>query len=1012
VLTNRLTRLRSAISLMVLLAVCISLLPAQRVSAQLTIPLTRGETTQVFLEWYTEHVNTGSKGVSVERLIVGRLLNNVTLPTPEMTTQLEAMNARYYKLLGARGADPAYRKSLPASTLARAMYDAAIQTPAFKDEVVTVYHELKHRVLDLTDLDFDGYTPQQRAVWQAVAEEGALSNAFNTLFGDTIDQALVRARTEPQFAKVWDKYFAPDGHLSIATFDAKTFLAAYPDTPIPQQVRDAVRPDGSMEISLADLEKLAKDEFGKINASIDDMQKTLVTLSAQQGELVDFMRDQQKRQAAQALAEAKAKEHQLRLEAASSTVSIVSTLVGLKYPERGRQIAVVGGSLIKVGDSLTGYVKTVAGMSALSASLSSVVLTGNVLGAVMNIVSLFGPQQPTPEQLILEEIGKLRQQVNELRTEMHTRFDQIDKELNAIYTSMHDRFNQIDLKLGKLTTSLAEIQQSLLTLAMTLNRMERNNFEYLDALGRRPLREAINGALGYQERTGLEMPYQPEFVNYENIFHSWGTINAFDALSAGPTERDYSDGQMLAELSAAPLDANLNYLNGWLQAHGMQPFATKRLPSPRDWAFASRAYAELGFEWPAHLKRIGGQRQAALDAVGNDLEQALQNISTIQTPNGPQGNAPLWNGLTDYYNAKLQGLDNALIASEAAYAGELQATLKRTVPLDLYGGLDQTLPYPYRPDDFTTITCGGQGVPESRLAAPQHLKNLIASYHRFALADYLRVSPLKVCVNAGWVNLDPPCVAGPGTCNRYGEIMVVLVVVADNTASLVRHPVVGPRRLHSDANIWSIIAPEWTTYWKRSFELNFQGRTPTPLSPEAARALESVSSATASKLAELQRAYANRLLGELTRGPVQASAVELAGAKKLLESFIILGLPQAVSNDDLMRSLLFSNEALIDDQKIASFYAPPAPSTTEAPSEAQLLDNPRVRLLQTGQKRREALSGLLTDYLGSISTENHLEDNALVAGSRFDLQLARTFADPNAPLPGQSQVVFLPLLRR
>jgi hypothetical protein len=585
-------------------------------------------------------------------------------------------------------------------------------------------------------------------------------------------------------------------------------------------------------------------------------------------------------------------------------VSIVSTLVGLKYPERGKQIAVVGQSLVRIYDAYAGWSKAVAGLNGLSkiGSLSTVVMTGNVLGAVMNIVSLFGPQQPPPEQIILEEIGKLRQQVNELRTEMHTRFDQVDKQLNAIYTAMNERFNLIDIQLGKINGNLQEIQQSLLTLGIQLNRMERNNVEYLDAIGRRPLREAMNGALSYKERTGVDMPYQPDFVAYENTFHTWGTVNAFDALSAGPTQRDYSDGQVLAELSAAPLDANLNYLNGWLQAHGMQPIATGRLPSPRDWAFASRAYAELGLDWPAHIRRISGPRQAALDAVGNDLQQALGNISTIQTPSGPQGNGPLFTGLTDYYNTKLQALDSALQGSEAAFVNEVQRSLNRSAPFDLYGGLDQSLAYPYQPDAFRTMTCGTEGMPEGGLATPRYLSNLVSAYNRFALADYLGVKPLKACVFGEWLSVEPPCPVYNPNCYRAGRMRVFILVYSDNVI-LARGELPDIPALY-DPNIWNKIAPSWESSWKRQFETMFANTpTPPPLTPAAAQQLEAVSSATATKLAELQRAHAGRVPSELSSGPLRARAVELAGAKKLLESFITLGLPRAIDNDDFLRSL-------------------------------------------------------------------------------------------------------------
>jgi hypothetical protein len=52
-----------------------------------------------------------------------------------------------------------------------------------------------------------------------------------------------------------------------------------------------MRPDGSVEISLAELEALTRTEFGKINTAIGDIRQTLDTLSAQQQDLVDFMND-------------------------------------------------------------------------------------------------------------------------------------------------------------------------------------------------------------------------------------------------------------------------------------------------------------------------------------------------------------------------------------------------------------------------------------------------------------------------------------------------------------------------------------------------------------------------------------------------------------------------------------------------------------------------------------------------------------------------------------------------
>jgi hypothetical protein len=1008
---SALTRMRSAVTLLALLAIFTGLLPAQRAAAQQTVVLTEWELREKVLdEWISKQDSLHDKTETHTLVSLGyELIKRDVALYPEVAVQqIELLRERYYQRLGPRGGDLEYRKSLPFNVTETALFAAALGMPNLADLAKRVYQERKAHAIQSVPLVVGEHS---RAYYQSVVDSNGLEEASRLLLQEQSAEAFQRGQNSASFVQAWDAVLGPLTGVKLSDFlakefDIKAFLIGHPEAGVPQKVIDSIKPDGSLEISLADLQQLAKGEFATINASIDDMQKTLVTLSAQQKELINAIGDLQ----AQAQAEAKAKEHQLKIQAAGSALSIITTLISFEDPKLAGQINVVGQSLIKVGDSIGGWLQATAGLSGLAklGSLSTVVMTGNILGAVMNIVSLFGPQQPTPEQMILEEIGKLRQQVDQLRTEMHTRFDQIDRELNTIYTTMHTRFDQIDLQLGRIKGSLEEIQESLLGLSISLNRLERNNAEYFDALGRRPLREAFNGAIGYQERTGLEMPYQPDFVNYENVFHTWATINAFDPISAGPTQRDYSDGQVFAELSAAPLDANLNYLNGWLQAHGMQPFATSRLPSPRDWAFASRAYAQLGQNWPAHLRRIDPQRRAALDTVGAELQQALANIARIETSTGPQGNGPLFSGATAYYNEKLQGVDSALRASEASFVQEVQSALSRPVPFELYGGLNQSLPLPYQPEGFASLRCGTEGLPEGGLAAPLHLKNILQGYNRFALAEYLGLKALQVCLFGEWLSVEPPC-ADPSSpfCIRAGIMRVFIIVRSDNVI-LARSNLPSFQRRYNP-NMGEVLTSDWGSL-KASFERMLVNESAPPLTGTAAEQLGKVNAALTSKLVELQGAYASRVLGELGRGSMQARLVELAGAKKLLESFITLGLPRATANDDLLRSLLFSKESLVDNQQIAGFYAPPAAG--QAVSEADLMVSPRAKLLELAKRRREVLSNVLTDYLGGISTESYSEDNALLGGARFDIMMAEALADPSGPLPGGGWVVSLPLVRR
>lgn len=292
---------------------------------------------------------------------------------------------------------------------------------------------------------------------------------------------------------------------------ARTILQKRPDVVIPPQLEQLIEQNNGINLSLNELKEMSRSEFDKLHEAIGEMQETLVEIDANQSVIVDWINDQERQKADQALAAPKAAEAQLTMAAFRSSVSILSTLTGFLDPEFGEDCAVIGNAALDIGTAVQGLLTASAGLSVLGdiASLGTVVMTGNVLGAVMNVASLFGDDGPSPEQLILEEIGKLRQEVNELRGEMHDRFDRIDEELNTIYTGMMERFDLIDIQLGKINGKLDAIQESLVALDLRLSRLERNTFEPIDAVGRRPLLGAINCGLGYQERTGLPMPCRP-----------------------------------------------------------------------------------------------------------------------------------------------------------------------------------------------------------------------------------------------------------------------------------------------------------------------------------------------------------------------------------------------------------------------------------------------------------------------------------------------------------------------
>ncbi|MEZ4662827.1 MAG: hypothetical protein R2911_35200 [Caldilineaceae bacterium] len=640
------------------------------------------------------------------------------------------------------------------------------------------YDEVVHTMLDVA-LQIPDLAPVVPGIWSQLNDENTnfkfsvdsrtniIQSAQRYDLGERIlalaPQIAIQvhscAQRDDNFAELFDTFNLDKLGFSIRD-DAKTILANDADLMIPEGIRNNIADDGTVTISLNELNALTKAEFAKINATLDQMQTTIKDIDERQKVIVDYLSNQAERQAVQELAKKKAAEYQLQINAFQSGVSILATITAQFNPKHAKEVSVVGNSFLQTAVAINGWIKGTAGQDPLNKvfSLSSVVMTGNILGAVMNVVSLFQDAGPTPDQQILEEIGQLRQQVNELRTEMHGRFDRIDQGLNNIYTTMHDRFDQIDIQLGKINGNIVEVQQALLELDLKLSRIERNNFEFLNALGRRPLLDAINGGLGYQERTGQPMPFQPTFVDFENTLHSWGTIHAYDPLNAGPTQRDYSDGQMLAELSAYPMDANINYINGWLLAHGRPAIANTRLPSPRDWLFASRAYTQLALEWPAHMKRIDPQRRARLDAIGVELATAMRNLSTLTTITGTVGNELLISSVITNYENKVNGLNSAIQVVETNFMNEVRSQrLGRAEPFNIHGGIFQPMTY-----GSPETKIAGCGFPAENAAytLPSGFEQRIPSFDIYNLAEYLKVGFLSTCVHDLWLNPVQICSGG------------------------------------------------------------------------------------------------------------------------------------------------------------------------------------------------------------------------------------------------------------
>ncbi len=417
--------------------------------------------------------------------------------------------------------------------------------------------------------------------------------------------------------------------------------------------------------------------------------------------------------------------------------------------------------------------------------------------------------------------------------------------------------------------------------------------------------------------------------------------------------------------------------------------------------------------------RVEQMQRAALD-----VESAVRNISTLTTVSGTVGNTLLFSNVITYYQAKINAINLAIQTKEAAYEQGLWANppLKQTTPFQLYAGIDQAVTS--QTTEHTTITCGDASA-HGNYPAPSNLKSLIPNFNRYNLAEYLGLGKITTCLSSDYLETREECHTAPDTgafiCDPYGKHKASITVYFNGMSIMSQSIIEGEDYVPTYDP--SEIKWHWTLVkrYKEQFEAMSTVDAPTPALAAQQAALYSALTASLEDWFESkQQTFYRQIEHELSSAGLRPVAIETAGGKALLNSFVTLGLSRAVQEDELLRAMLYGNQQLVDDQQIIQSYIL---SATRPITGTALLMNPRVSLMQVADQRTAAFSAIIGNYLNAITARTHRESLDYIANTRRELDLTVRIAqldapqqpnpdpDPN-PVPGEPKRVFLPLVNR
>lgn len=610
-------------------------------------------------------------------------------------------------------------------------------------------------------------------------------------------------------------------------------------------------------------------------------------------------------------------------EAVSGATGLAVDLVG-KDTRGGKDLALLGKAVEQTLEALEKYsasslkiAEKIVGTLELGASaldiVSSAIFTGQMVGAVLKVLSLFSgktPEQSLDEKILIQ-VRALRDLVVNVQREMRGRFDRTDRNITRVYDEMLRQFAIVNWQLGTISEDVNQLQKALYGFQGDINRLDRNVYAYLAATSRRSFVEEVNDKLEWRVKVPNPDPNDPNmqftFADYEdgeNLFQTWAVFHSKDALAAGPEVRGYTDANLLTELGNYPLAFNINYLRILPGERLTLPVLYgDRVANPLDWVAGAEAWLQLSEEWPDYARYIGAQRRTQIIQEGENLKTALRRIEQ----------APLFDRLAAHYDARWENVKTAIANAEHAFETH---PLNKTYGVDLWSGPDQRPSEHWLapPSDHALRRCQGYEYRPGIIELPLNLKRWPhEELKALMLAHNLGLGTLSACVSGDW-DIKSYNITELGTFyvwRLYAEVQIryngTPVYVHKFTSTVERSKLVRPYESSFNPatyyDTYGLISDNWAVMAGADSTRRYTGAT----------VLTQVRPQVSSALTNLQRGFYLDIASRLTQAgdPVGAAAQNLSGSKLLWESYVAMGLPLSLTNDEALRELLYGQDKVM-----------------------------------------------------------------------------------------------------
>ncbi|GAA2838227.1 glycoside hydrolase family protein [Crossiella cryophila] len=567
-------------------------------------------------------------------------------------------------------------------------------------------------------------------------------------------------------------------------------------------------------------------------------------------------------------------------------------VVGMFDADFAKRITKFGEGAVKVAYAVN---KAITAFTLINSafSLATAAFTGNVIGAISSLVSVFTAGGPTVEQQILDQIKEMRKQLEAVQQNMNDRFDKVDAKLDNIYNRMLAEFAKLEMGVAWVRENTEQILSKVSSLSTELQVTGTTLLKAVAGLYKLNRWGVIDRHLDHKRKHhGEELPWA-DFKNGESDF--WVTA------VQGPTNDLFVVPQANYRTDAETVLTNLNLHGDGGAAAFLAYYAKAKLDSgfshtghggnPEVWSIGANAYGLLIKQNPAWARAMATDvRGKALLDEGKAIRDQLLAFSQP----GPDGSTnKIFQSLLADYQTKADELSAKVL--------EREREVNEGKTLALWRGPEQGAPAGtpslYAPAQFEPCVSSSDPAWNFKLSRSsrhdgQHMSAPI-QFHRYFRGDQFQYKP---CWQYELRQVSPTV--------RELNIVMVDEFFGPNGQRLRGKDSIGfvhrwENGTPSPNEIMAFIKNEWDRSLKANFERdNKQGGFD----------LTQRFTDLGNELLKSKRVDFYNRAATFVKDSLEGRDLNLAA--RLLRSYAEAGFPRALNTDEFLRSVLHGPKSL------------------------------------------------------------------------------------------------------